>query len=438
MALNIPPDLKQKLHRQVEEKLPLAKEFWRQFMQLMGPVLAEVRDMSAQFGQKLVTSAGGSATLGGTFRHLAFVGLNRTELLLDGETQSIFGDTWQDVVNDNLKRHLALSFFAPRGLDGKPVNPYVFLMGEGTQEESDVPDPALVAMAEQSIGNMALLDLCRIAPAAPNTVNLLLVADTLFHWDAKDNYVLPTTATGWVRDIEQIIRSYPRTTRAHLYTQWETDILPYSEKLTVHRLREFPLDANTWINQPTFQEKFGTHALVFAIIVATASYAGLWYKQRQLAALTDQLHVVEQQIPRGGRFSDLERAITEQERMWARRDLFPIVTKDAARAIQNSNMRISNFEVRVAEPNDPPVNYLVTATAAQNVYQGWLQEEPIARALLLNSALMNAVRKPPSSNDFKLEALINARELSQEYKLFVPRAPTVSATATAANGKARP
>jgi hypothetical protein len=438
MVINIPPHLRQKLNRQMEEKLPLAKEFWRQFVQLMGPVLAEVRDMSAQFGKKLMTTAG-TTTLGNNFRHLAFVGLNRTELLLDGETQPIFGDNWQDVVNDNLKRHLALSFFAPRGLDGKPVNPYVFLMGEGTQEDSDVPDPSVIALAQQNIGNMALLDLCRIPPAAPNTVNVLLVADTIFHWDIKDNYVLPTTPTGWVRDLEQIIRSYPRTTRANLYTQWETDILPHSEKLTVHRLREFPLEPTTWINQPTLQEKYGGHSLVIGLIIAVATYIGLWYQQHQLDIITDQLNGIEQQIPRGGQFSDLERAITEQEKMWQRRDLFPLITKDTARAIQNSNMRITNFEVRVAEPNDPPVNYLVTVTAAQGAYQGWLQEEPIARSLVLNSALMNAIRKPPASNDFKLEAIINAKELSQEFKLYAPKAgakvsSTQPVSATQPNG----
>src|SRR5690606_13401693 len=99
---------------------------------------------------------------------------------------------------------------------------------EAPLSEEDVIDPTVLSLAEQTVGPMALLDLCRISPATPNTVNMLLVADTLFHWDVKDNYVLPTTPTGWVRDVEQVLKSYPRTTRAHLYTQWETDILPPS------------------------------------------------------------------------------------------------------------------------------------------------------------------------------------------------------------------
>jgi hypothetical protein len=302
-------------------------------------------------------------------------------------------------------------------------------------------DPNIVALAEQTVGPMALLDLCRLSPASPNTVNLLLVADTLFHWDIKDNYVLPTTGTGWVRDIETVLKSYPRTTRAHLYTQWETDLLPPSDRITVHSVRDMPLDDATWLNKPTLQERYGTHMLVIGFVVAALTYALLWNQSGKLQELTDQLNVIEQQIPRGGQFSDLERAISEQEKMWAKRDLFGLVVKDTARSIQKSDMKITSFEVRVAEPENPPKNYVVTIDAQPDAYQGWLQQEPIARSLILNSALLDAIRKPPTTSGFKLEGLVNADSLAREYKPFaaqmkvIPQSSsptTVSDTAKAA------
>ena len=422
MSPQLPPEMKAKVKegitKAVQENLPIVKEFAHQFMQLMGPIWQELREMTAQFTQKLA-APGSTNSIGSQFRHLCFVGLNKVEMLLAGENQSMFGESWQDLVNDGLKRHLALAFFAPRGLDGKPVDPYMFLTGEGTTE-SGMADPATVAIAQQSLGPTALLDLCRTGPASPNTINMLLVADTLFHWDVKDNYVLPTTPTSWVRDVEQILKSYPRTTKAHLYTQWDTELLPPNDRLTIHRLREFPLDPATWLNEPTLQEKYGTHMLAIGIIVAIFTYIGITLQERQLSTITDKLNMVEQQIPRGGQFSDLERAITEQERMFAKRQLFPLITKDTARTIQYSNMRIKSFEDKVADTQNPPRDYLVTITAVPGVYQGWLQEEPIARNIVLNSALVEAIRKPPSTgSDFQLEGLINADSLARQYRTYM-------------------
>ncbi len=435
------------LQSKLEEHLPTlqsnAKVGLEGAQEFLGPLWQELRTIMRNTSKKLA-KAGPSATVGSTFRHLCFVGLNRSELLMSGESQSVFNDNWPDLTSDNIKRHTALMFFAPRGLDGKPVNPYLFLVGEGTTEDSDIADPNIVSLAEQTVGPMALLDLCRITPATPNTVNMLLVADTLFHWDVKDNYVLPTTATSWVRDVEMVLKSYPRTTRAHLYTQWDTDLLPPSDRITIHSLRDFPLDDDTWLNQPTFQERYGSHMMVFGIIAASLTYAGLWYQGKTLQDLTDQLSVVEQQIPRGGQFSDLERAITEQEKMWSKRDLFGVVVKDTARAIQNSGLKATSFEIRVSEPENPPTTYVVTIDAAADVYQGWLQQEPIARSLILNSAVLDAIRKPPTTTGFKLEGLVNANALARDFKPYASQlrtVPAVSATtapSATASGPAQP
>lgn len=425
LVKRLPPNLQQNLPQYqsaAQSTLKGAQEF-------LGPLWNELRVVMASVSKQLAKS-GPSATVGNTFRHLCFVGLNKSELLLAGESQSVFNDSWSDLATDNIKRHTGLMFFAPRGLDGKPVNPYIFLVGENVPDDAEMVDPNMVSLAEQAVGPLALLDLCRISPASPNTMNMLLVADTLFHWDIKDNYVLPTTPTSWVRDVEQVLKSYPRTTRAHLYTQWETDLLPPSDRITVHQLREFPLDDGTWLNKPTLQERYGNHMMVLGIILAGLTYAGLWYQSSQLQELSDQLNTIEQQIPRGGQFSDMERGIAEQEKMWQKRDLFGLVVKDTARAIQKSGLKAQSFEVRVAEPENPPQTYVVNIDVKPDAYQGWLQQEPIARALILNSAVLDAVRKPPTTNGFKLEGLVDANQLARDYKPLASQLKVMPKSAT--------
>lgn len=416
--LKLPPQIQEKL----EKWLPLVNDYMARAETYLGPVaqlaVKEARKIWTQLAEAGITSS-----IGGTFRHICIVGLNRSELLLQGETQSVFSDNWQDLADNTIRRNMALIFFAPRGLDGLPVNPYLFLMGESENKTEEEETNNAAMLAQQSIGNMPLLDFCRMSPAAPNTVNILIAADTLFHWDVKDNYVLPTTPTSWMRDLDQVLKSYPRTTKAVLYTQWETEILPPSERIRIQRLRDLPLDSQTWLNQPTVQEKYGSYVLLGAVVVAVLAYGGLWLKQRSLQNVTEQLRLVEQQIPRGGQFGDLEKAISEQEKMFRKRELFGVVVKDAARAVQNAKMKADNFEVRVPEPAEPPKNYLVTIEAMRNAYQGWLQEEPIAREIMRHSATFDAIRKPPTTSGFKLEALVEAGGLQKKYNLLAPKAP---------------
>jgi hypothetical protein len=63
------------------------------------------------------------------------------------------------------------------------------------------------------------------------------------------------------------------------------------------------------------------------------------------------------------------------------------------------------------------------------VYEGWLQEEPIAKQVLLGSALMAAVRKPPSGNTFKIEGLVPLEPAWRDYKkLMKPLGPAKTPT----------
>ena len=423
----IPPPLQDKL-KPLVDKLEPALKVWREqglpvVRQVGGQVWDQLRALSGEMAEKMA-KAGPQGSVGNAFRHLCVVGLNRSELLLQGESQSVFGDSWQELADESLRRHVGLIFFAPRGLDGRPVNPYLFLTGElanAVADEEGLADTNAIQLAANMVGPMPLLDFCRMPPAEPNTVNVLLAADVLFHWDIKDNYVLTTTPTTWVRDVEQVLKSYPRTTKMVIYTQWDTDVLPPSERIKILRLRELPLDTAVWLNQPTFQEKYGLHILVAGMVFLGLVFAGLWLQGRGNASVADELRLGEQQIPRGGQFNDIEKAIGEQEKMFAKRELMGLVVRDMARAVAKSEMKITSFEVKVAEQNEVPKQYLVTIDADAAAYQGWLQQEPIARSLLMNSAVLDAVRKPPTPNGFKLEGLVDAQGLQREYRRVAPR-----------------
>ena len=103
---------------------------------------------------------------------------------------------------------------------------------DGVEDEGDT-------LAQQALGDIPLLDLCRMSTAEPNTLNILIVADIIFHWDVKDSYIQPTTPTSWVRDIKQIINGYPRTTTVNVYTNHDHDRL-LDMKVTPLAIRELP------------------------------------------------------------------------------------------------------------------------------------------------------------------------------------------------------
>lgn len=392
--LNLPPNLKENAHRA-----------WAR----VGPWLAQ----AGKATEKLLT-AGRLPTLGETFSHLCIVGLNKSELLLAGEKTPVFSENWQDLADDNLRRGLALMFFAPRTLEGTPVNPHLFLMGEG-KNDADANAEGSLAMAEQALQGMGLLDFCRMTPSDPNRLNMVLAADVLFHWDVHDNYVLPTTNLSWVRDVEQVLKGYPRTTKAVIYTSWETDLMPPSERITILPLRELPIDEAVWLNKPTFQDKYGSHVLAIALLVATGMWFMLHSQQQSIDAVNEELRMVEQQIPNQGRMGDLSKAVSEQEKFLQRRELFYLSVKDTARAITTSQVKFVNFEVKQADPQTTPKEYIATIEAEKGAYTGWLQEEPIAKDVLMASALMTAIRKPPA-NTFKLEGLIPLELVWKDYK----------------------
>ena len=428
MPLDLPPQFKQHIEEKIPQLRAQAQAKLTALQTFLGPLWAEFGPSITNGWAKLreaiaakPTAPGSSGeTVGGQFRHLLVVGLNRSEMLLQTENDPVWGESWQGMLDDALKRQTALIFFAPRDLDGTPSAPVPFLMGDGEDAPvSDAIPPALQGVA--------MLDFCRMPPAAPNTVNILIAADCLFHWDAKDTYVLPTTQTGWARDVEGVIRSYPRTTRVNVFTQWDATLLPHGERVKILPLRELPLEGQTWINEPTFQEKYGNHVLMVGIAVAILVGLGVWWQGRGVAELTDQLNIVQQQIPRGGQFSDLERAVAEQEKMFARRPLFALAVKDVHRAVQKSGLLVEEVELKVPDEKSVPDSYVLTLTMPTDAYNGWLQQEPIARSFLLNTAMVHAVRKPPSTAGFKLEGLVMLQPWLREYNRIKPQIPSALA-----------
>jgi hypothetical protein len=410
--LTLPP-----LPPAVQEVLYQVRDVARPWLDRAGPYWRVVQPYAHTLGDQIshLVQSRTLSSVGGTFRSLCIVGLNRSELLLAGEETPLFADSWQELADDSLRRGLALLFFAPRGFDGEPVNPYLFLAGEAAEPGSEAAEANTLMLAQQQLAGLPLLDLCRITPAQPNTVNMLVAADVLFHWDVKDNYVLPTTPTTWARDVESVLKSYPRTTRANLYTAWETDLLPPSDRITVRGLRELPLALTTWLNRPTFQQQYGTLMLAAGLLAAGAAWALLTWNSHRVDDLNEELRVVEQQIPQEGRLSDLERTVTEQEKMLQKRELFYLAVKDTANAVTQSAFKADNFEVKNPDADNPPGQLLVTVEAKKDAYNGWLQEEPAAKNFLMSSAMVTAVRKSPSSL-YRLEGLILLDPLWRQYQ----------------------
>ena len=306
-----------------------------------------------------------------------------------------------------------LGFFAPRDLDGTPVDPYIFLA------EDDEPDEETARLTADSLSGVPLFDFCRISHSNPNRVNVLVVADVIFHWDTNDSYVIPTTQFNWHRDLEEILKDYPKSSEVHVYTNWETDKL-IELNVKLHPLHDLPLEHSTWLNMPTMQELWGLPVLIGSLAISACIFGLIYLKQQEINALSEKIQIAQQQIPREGKFLDLARVIRDQEKQMKYRATFPWLVKDVAQSIQVADMKIANFEVKNHRPQDPPNVLIATVEAEKDVYKGWLQEEPVAKKLLLSSSTMRAIRKPPG-NIFKLEGMIDLAPVYKEYQAIIAK-----------------
>ncbi len=353
--------------------------------------------------------------LGQQFKNICFTGLNRVEYLPDGSDQPIFGDSWQDVSDEQARRHMCLSFFAPRDLSGEPVAPEEILIDDYSDEE--VPDTLMT----ESIKHIPLMDYCRMPPADSNTVNFIVVADVIFHWDIKDNYLQPTSQLTWVQDIKAILKSYPRSYTKNIYTNWQKDKLE-ELRVNVLPLRESPVFSEVWLNMPSFQEKYGNIMLSIGILVSMMVFAITYMQDTKIQKLQADRNRVTQSIPSGQNFAVLSNMIRTQQQNMSYREYFPFILKDVSYAIQYSGMKIDSFELESPSPLDPPTNLLLTINADSDAYDGWLEEEPVAKSFLALSNTVKAVRRQPGNKKMKLEGLIPLRDAIKELHPYLQEA----------------
>ncbi|MFT7144833.1 MAG: hypothetical protein ACI9TY_001827 [Alphaproteobacteria bacterium] len=344
--------------------------------------------------------------IGSKFKNICFLGLNRVEYFPEHSEESIFADTWQDVTDEQSRRNLALLFFAPRDLDGEPVDPYIFLT------ESEDGDEQSVLIAQQAFGDIPLIDMCRLRSKNANEVHILVTADIIFHWDSNDSYIQPTSAISWVRDIQNILKTYPRTTERFVYTNWENSRIN-ELGATSRPLRELEIDEDAWVNMPSFQEKHGYTVMFFSILVAIVVYFITFMQGNEIDKLSQQIRTIDLETPSGKSYLELNRAISMQQKFMRYRGLAPFVTSDVANAIQRSGMKIHSFQIQAPDKQKPADTLLVTIKAQKDTYKGWLEEEPISKALLSQSVTMSAIRRPPGGNQFTIEGLVELEPISE-------------------------
>lgn len=353
------------------------------------------------------------------FKNICFLGLNRVEYFPENSDESIFADTWQDVTDEQSRRSLAILFFAPRDLDGEPIDPYIFLTD--SEEEADEQS---VLIAQQAFGDIPLIDMCRMRSENANEVHILVTADIIFHWDSNDSYVQPTSPVSWVRDIQNILKTYPRTTERYLYTSWENNRVG-ELGVKLRPIQELVVTEDAWVNMPSFQEKFGFAVLFAAILAAVMTYIVIFMQGSDIDDLSRKIRTVDLETPSGKNYLELNRAITDQQQFMHYRNLLSFVATDVANAIQRSGMKIDNFEIKTPDPQEPADVLIVSIKAQKDAYKGWLEEEPISKALLGQSVTLSAVRRPPGGNQFTVEGLVELEPISQmlaEYQEDVKRA----------------
>jgi hypothetical protein len=299
-------------------------------------------------------------------------------------------------------------------------------------DEAD--EQAAELAARQTLGQTPLIDLCRFRAAAANTVHVVVVADVIFHWDMKGSYIMPTTQLSWARDVQQLLKAYPRTTEVHLYTAWNSEKLTDGKRTIIHHpVADVPMETEAWINMPSFQEKYGTPLLAAGIAAAVIAFGITWWQGRTIDGLTTQIRAAESELSEKVNVGEITRLLTDQEGQMKYRDAFAFIAKDITNAIARADMRAENFELRNVNPQEIPKQLVATITAQKDAYRGWLQEEPIAKQLLINSATFSAIRKQPG-NQLKLEGLIELEKTAKELAAFTratgattPTTPEVNA-----------
>jgi hypothetical protein len=175
---------------------------------------------------------------------------------------------------------------------------------------------------------------------------------------------------------------------------------------------------------PSLQEKYGFAVMSTSILIAVMTYIVIFLQGSDINELSQKIRTVDLETPSGKSYLELNHAITEQQQFMRYRNLMPFVTTDVASAIQRSGMKIASFEVKMPDAQTPSDVLLVSIKAQKDAYKGWLEEEPISKALLGQSVTMSAIRRPPGGNQFGVEGIVELEPISQmlaEYQEDVKR-----------------
>lgn len=344
------------------------------------------------------------------FKSRCFVGLNKVTLYTP-EGEVLEGDKWLELTDEQSRRNMMLAFFAPRDLNGEPMDPATVLFDEG-EEGADVE-------LLQQMKSISMFDMCRAQKAPPNTVHVILVADVIFHWDAQDNYIQPTSDDTWVEDLQEVLKGYPRTTEKHIYTDWEIPPKTDLGEAKTHPMQEMPLDQSMWINQPTFQEQYGTKVFLAGILLAVLAYAGLGYQESQIEEVnqkTRQLNAKSNLYPN---FKNLQNKVTELENLSRYRGLFSFTFKDIALAVTDINMKLDSLTLQDPNPRKAPEFFISRLKAETEDYPTFNEQEPLAENLMKASLTIEKIRKPtvsPNSETFTLEGLTSLESVAEKHK----------------------
>jgi len=355
------------------------------------------------------------------FKNLCFVGLNKVEYHPDGGDM-LFADSWMDITDEAARRNLMLAFFAPRDLNGDPLDPAIVLSNDIATPDGDEAGGGNSILPY--LKGAALFDFCQIRKAEPNIVHIIAVADVLFHWDANDNYIVPTSSDSWVNDLNMVLKSYPRTTQKHLYTAWDTAAIGEIEGLEVHPLKEMPMDTGMWLNQPTLQEKFGFYVLLAGISIAVLTYTGLEYQQQDIKDIKSQISRLSKASNLSPNFRKIMENVQDIEAFMRYRGMFSMVFKDVGLAIKDADFKVANYTLENPKGTSPSDSLVVEIEAKPGIYKGFDEQEQAAKHLMQASLTIEAVRKPPTSpgdTRFKLEGLIPLDKVSEKIKDYQKR-----------------
>jgi len=309
---------------------------------------------------------------------------------------------------------MLLGFFSPRDLNGEPMDPSSVIVGERTDEGE-------AQQMMQQMRSIALFDFCRAAKTPPNTMYAMLVADVIFHWDAQDNYIQPTSEETWHADLAAVLRTYPRTTKKHIYTDWDTAGLKLPEDAHVEKLAELPLNASMWINQPTFQEKYGSYFLLAGFLLAAGTYFGLDYQKKGTKEVYSKVAELSRKANLNPNFRTIIDNVDRIEAYSRYKQLFSIIFKDVSLAIADSNFAVTSYTIEVPNPNNPAEVMLAKLEASTENYSTYAQQEPIAKDLMAASLTIAKIRKPPTAagtGTFTIEGLIPLADVARKYLDF--------------------